>query len=138
MAEPRHDFVFYDGSCGLCHHAVTFLVKRDVAGDRFRYAPLGGETFESRVPADVRASLPDSIVVVTAEGECLVRSRAAIHLLRRLGGAWRVAAALASVVPSFAADRVYDGVATIRRRIFAAPKGACPILPAHLRERFLP
>jgi len=42
------------------------------------------------------------------------------------------------LVPRPLRDVVYRCVARVRRRIFAAPKDACPLLPKHLRERFVP
>ena len=41
------DILFYDGSCGLCHRAVRFILAEDRSGTAFRFAPLGGETFAS-------------------------------------------------------------------------------------------
>ena len=36
------DLLFYDGTCGLCHRAVTFALARDPDGSRFRFAALQG------------------------------------------------------------------------------------------------
>ena len=58
--------VFYDGSCGLCHRAVQFLLARDNRGARFRYAALQGAT-AARLIGDVDAH-PDSMVVQCADG----------------------------------------------------------------------
>ena len=128
--------LFYDGSCGLCHRAVRLLLAEDLDGAAFRFAPLGGETFEAHVPPDVRASLPDSLVLLTDDGRVLTRSAAFRHLLGRLGGLWRLLADALRVVPEPAQDTLYDGIARIRLRLFAPPKDTCPMLPPHLRERF--
>ncbi len=128
--------VYYDGSCGLCHRAVRFLLAEDVDGSRFRFAPLGGDAFEAHVPPAERRALPDSVIVGTEDGRLLVRSDAALHLLERLGGAWRILGLVAGIVPRAVRDAAYDGVASVRKRLFRAPKEACPLLPAALRERF--
>jgi predicted DCC family thiol-disulfide oxidoreductase YuxK len=128
--------IFYDGHCGLCHHAVRFVLAEDRAGAAFQFAPLGGPAFEGAVPATVRAGLPDSLVVQRADGRILVRSAAVRHVLHRLGGAWRVAAWLAAALPARLLDAVYDAIARGRRRLFAAPAEACPVLPPALRARF--
>jgi predicted DCC family thiol-disulfide oxidoreductase YuxK len=128
--------VFYDGHCGLCHRAVRFILAEDRAGSAFRFAPLQSEEFSARVSAAARSNLPDSLVVLTSEGMLLVRSSAVLHILGRLGGAWRVLGALGRAVPTGIRDWVYDGIARIRHRLFAAPPDACPIVPKHLRERF--
>jgi predicted DCC family thiol-disulfide oxidoreductase YuxK len=128
--------LFYDGSCGLCHRAVRFVLAEDREGTAVRFAPLGGETFEGRLAPEVRAGLPDSLVLLTDDGRVLVRSTAARHLMARLGGLWRLVAAAIGLVPVRLVDALYDGIARIRYRLFAKPKDACPILPPHLRERF--
>lgn len=127
--------VFYDGDCGLCHWAVGFLVRRD---EGLRFAPLGGVAFRREVPEGVRAGLPDSLVVRTAEGRVLVRGGAVIHLLGRLGGVWALAAQILDRLPRPWIDGLYEAAARRRRRWFRRPEGACPLLPADQRARFDP
>lgn len=130
--------LFYDGHCGLCHRSVLFVLHHDPAGRTFRFAPLGGPTFLSTLSEAERTGLPDSIVVQAADGRLLLRSRAAAHVLRRLGGGWQVLGSLVLVVPRPVADFVYDFVARIRHRLFDRPVDACPLVPADLRGRFDP
>jgi len=99
---------------------------------------LQGETFSARVAEARRAGLPDSVVVLTRDGELLVRSAAFLHIFRRLGGGWRVLATFLSVVPRWLRDFVYDLVARIRYRVFGKREELCPIVPAGLRARFDP
>ena len=129
--------LFYDGTCGLCHRAVRFVLAEDPDGAAFRFAPLQGDAFLAQVPDAERARLPDSLVLVTADGRVLTRSAAMRHLLASLGGIWRVLAAVVQIVPARLQDALYDGIARIRHRLFARPKDACPILPPDLRERFI-
>jgi predicted DCC family thiol-disulfide oxidoreductase YuxK len=117
---------------------VRWLLAEDVGGTRFRFAPLQGATFEARVDASVRSSLPDSVVVRTADGRLFMRSSAIAYSLTRLGGLWRVAGALMFAVPQPLRDFVYDRIARVRRTVFAAPKELCPLLPPHLAARFEP
>jgi predicted DCC family thiol-disulfide oxidoreductase YuxK len=135
-AELRES-LFYDGGCGLCHRAVRFLLAEDV-GQRFRFAPLGGPTFLSLVSEADRARLPDSLVVRTEEGRLLTRSAAVVHLLKRLGGLWRVIGTLGGCVPRSWLDWAYDVIARVRHRLFAKPDDACPVVPRELRARFDP
>lgn len=128
--------VFYDGGCGLCHRWVRFVMAEDREGDRIRFAPLASEAFEQSVPRERRAGLPDSIVVATAGGRLLVRSEAVLHILERMGGAWRAIAIGTSAIPRPIRDFAYDAVARVRKRIFAPPPDACPLGPAHLHARF--
>jgi predicted DCC family thiol-disulfide oxidoreductase YuxK len=132
------EYLFYDGHCGLCHRAVKFVLKHDRSGRAFRFAPLQGQTFQARVAEEQQAGLPDSVVMLTRDGELLVRSAAFLHIFRRLGGGWRVLAAVLSVIPRGLRDFVYDFLARIRYRVFGKRGDLCPIVPAELRARFDP
>ena len=137
-ASTNPELLFYDGHCGLCHRAVKFVLKHDRSGKAFRFAPLQGSTFQSRVFPEQRAALPDSIVVLTDTGSLLVRSDAFIHILRRLGGGWRFLAGIVDVIPRSLRDLAYDFIARVRYRVFGKRDDLCPIVPADLRARFDP
>ena len=131
------EILFYDGHCALCHGAVKFVLKRDRAGI-FHFAPLQGETFQSRVPPEKRAGLPDSVVILTLDGDLLIRSSAFLYIFRKLGGGWRFLACLLGVIPRPVRDAAYDLIARIRYRIFGTRDDLCPIVPPDLRARFEP
>ncbi|QDG52303.1 DUF393 domain-containing protein [Persicimonas caeni] len=135
------DHVFYDGSCGLCQRTVRFLLAEDPAEPyAFRFAPLASDAFARRLgeaaPERSVSEMPDSVIVITERGEVLERSEAILYLGKRLGGLWRVLATAASWVPRGVRDRVYDGVAAIRHKLFERPKEACPMMPPEVRGRF--
>lgn len=132
------DRVFYDGSCGLCHGAIKFLLSEDT-GASFKYAPLESDSFQTHVKDDAvhgKATLPDSVVVLTGDGALLVKSTAALYLMSRLGGAWRVLSWCGQALPRAVRDVVYDVVASQRKKLFATAETACPLLPPELRRRF--
>ena len=131
------DTIFYDGQCGLCHRAVRFLLAWDQDGERFRFASLGSQAFQAAFSEQERQEFPDSLIVLTGDGAVLTRSAATVHLLRRLGGLWRVLGTLLSWVPASARDALYDMIARLRYRLFASPAETCPLLPPELRARFL-
>jgi len=137
-ASSKPELLFYDGHCALCHGAVKFVLKHDRSGNAFRFAPLQGATFQSRVSAGERADLPDSIVVLTEDGTLLLRSNAFVHILRRLGGGWKIFGGVLAVVPRPLRDVVYNFVARIRYRVFGKRDDLCPIVPPDLRARFDP
>lgn len=107
--------LFYDGNCGLCGGAVRVVARHDRSG-QIRFAPLGGETFERLVPAEVRAGLPDSLVVFTPEGDLLTQSGAVIHLLLRMGPAWRLMGTVLAWIPESLRDAAYRMIARLRSR----------------------
>ena len=133
--------IFYDGGCGLCHLAVRFVLAEARHLDDFVFSPIGSSSFSAAVSSNDRrnddspASMPDSIVVQSG-GSLVFRSDAILLILGRLGGLWRVIGIVCSVIPRLLRDRVYDWVARNRKRLFTPPQAACPVLPAHLRERF--
>ncbi len=133
-APETTDEVFYDGTCGLCHSGMRWLVAEDATGTSFRYAPLFGDAFAAAFPD--ATGLPDSVIVKTFGGATLVRSDAAVHLLARIGGIWRIVGSLCGVLPRHVRDAMYDFVARIRYRVFGRQKDACPLMPADLRSRF--
>ena len=113
--------VYYDGDCGFCHGFVRFVVSEESAEEGFRFAPL--ETGET-------------VVVRTAEGAMLTHSDAILHILGRLGGLWCIAGGVGRLVPRVLRDAMYRGFARMRRRLFARPDHACPVMPARFRARF--
>jgi predicted DCC family thiol-disulfide oxidoreductase YuxK len=134
-AEPAR--LFYDGACGLCHAAVRFVLAEDPEGRAFRFAPLEAESFAAAVPSDVRATLPDSLVLLRPDGKLLLRAAAVREICARLGGIWRALGIASHAVPLALLDRAYDVVARVRKRVFAKPIDACPLVPVDLRARFL-
>jgi predicted DCC family thiol-disulfide oxidoreductase YuxK len=131
------EIIFYDGHCGLCHRFVRFVIAEDKSGKLFRFAPLDSEVFRKAVAESKRAHLPDSIVLLSSEGDLKIRSAAILHVLRQLGGLWRAIATIAGIIPSVLLDVIYDGIARVRLRLFKKPEDVCPVVPAHLRNRFL-
>lgn len=128
--------IFYDGRCGLCHRSVRFILEKDSRA-LFRFAPLQGRLFEEAFEPAIRQSLPDSIVLQTAEGSLLLYSSAVVYILKQLGGVWKIAGILLGIVPSFLGDAAYRLIARLRRKLFRQPEGLCPLIPPHLRSRFL-
>jgi predicted DCC family thiol-disulfide oxidoreductase YuxK len=135
---PQTEYIFYDGHCGLCHRAVKFVLKHDRTESAFRFAPLQGETIKSLLSPEQRATLPDSFVVLTRDRTLLTRSNASLHVMLRLGGAWRSLANILNLVPRSFRDLVYDFVARVRYRVFGRHDDLCPVVPPALRARFDP
>lgn len=129
--------IFYDGYCGLCHRTVNFVMPRDPNGEKFRFAPLQGEAIKQALTQEQRDNLPDSVVVLRRDGRLLVKSTAIMHILKRLGGGWAVLGTIGSLIPRPIRDLGYDGVASVRHKLFKKPSDACPMMPPELRARFL-
>ena len=130
--------LLYDGICGFCNGAVQAILRLDRHGD-LRFAALDsdfGKAVTARHPflADV-----DSVVFVDDPGgpdeHVTVRSAAALRVAKYLGGPWRALLA-AGAIPAPVRDRLYDGFARIRYRVFGT-HDTCPIPAPEVRARFL-
>jgi predicted DCC family thiol-disulfide oxidoreductase YuxK len=133
----KREVIYFDGTCGLCHRLVRFVLAEDRAGI-FCFSPLQGTAIRGVLSEHARAGLPDSVLVHEASGAMLVKSTAVAHVYERLGGIWRICASLIRLVPRPLRDVGYDVVAKLRRRLFKRPDDSCPVMPAALKARFVP
>jgi predicted DCC family thiol-disulfide oxidoreductase YuxK len=129
------DLVLYDGGCGLCSRLVRFAQARDSAAS-LRFAPLQDPRAAALLDRHGRrAGDLDTVYAVLepgAPGERLLwKGRAAIHVVARLGGAWR-AVRLLELLPARLLDATYDLVARHRRRV-PGPPDSCALPPPHDR-----
>jgi predicted DCC family thiol-disulfide oxidoreductase YuxK len=132
----RVEYILFDGTCALCHGFVTFVLKRDRGPQPFHFAALQGEWVKRRLTEETRRGLPDSVVLLDAEGQIHTESTAVICVLRRLGGWWGVIAKVLGLVPRSLRDWGYRMIARMRRKVFGSKSDLCPIVPAELRGRF--
>src|SRR5687768_3779180 len=128
----RGEVLYYDGSCAMCHGFVRFLLAEERSGT-LRYAPLQSAGFASNVPEDVRASLPDSLVLRAQDGRLYLRSDAVVYVMLSMGGQWTALGTLLRFVPRALSDLAYDGVGGMGFRLFGRTSEACPLMPPHLR-----
>jgi predicted DCC family thiol-disulfide oxidoreductase YuxK len=129
--------IFYDGDCALCQGFVRFLLLCDRDGSRFVFSPLQGHLIAQLLDPGTRAALPDTLVLRATDGQVRIRSEAVLGALDRLGGFWRLVGILGRIVPRGMRDKVYAWFARTRRKIFGGTHYHCPLVPAHLRDRFV-
>jgi predicted DCC family thiol-disulfide oxidoreductase YuxK len=130
--------VFYDGHCGLCNRVVRFVLAEDLTLAAFRFAAFNSETFRTIVPEKDHSSSTNSLMVIASDGKVLRRSAAVLHILRQLGGIWKLFAGLGVVIPVNVRDYIYDGIARIRYRFFRFSTATCPLIPDDMKARFAP
>lgn len=130
--------LLYDGICGFCNSAVQAILRVDRHSD-LRFAALDSDFAEGVINRHPELAGVDSMVFVDNPGESdervWMRSAAALRVAGYLGGPWRVLLA-ARVVPAPVRDRLYDGLARIRYRIFGT-HDTCPLPAPEVRARFL-
>jgi predicted DCC family thiol-disulfide oxidoreductase YuxK len=135
MTEMPARIVLYDGVCGLCDRAVSWLLRHDV-DRKLSFAPLQGLT-AARLRR-THPEIPDELdtVVYVEDGRVFLRSRAFVQLARHLRAPWRWAHA-ARWFPAPALDLVYRLVARIRYRVFGK-LDTCRMPSEDARSRLLP
>jgi len=112
----RAGVVVFDGSCAMCSRIARFIRERD-RHDRFALEPAQsprGSDICRRCGVEPR---DPSTLVLLQDGQCYVRSAAALRIAGGLGFPWALAGA-ARVVPSPLRDAVYNWVARHRHRLF--------------------
>jgi predicted DCC family thiol-disulfide oxidoreductase YuxK len=127
--------VLYDGTCGLCHKSVRFILRHE-RDHELKFAPLQGET-----AAALRArhrEIPETLesVVLVDDGHVRLRSKAFAYSARHLRAPWRWGYAM-RWLPGFLMDLGYRVIAKIRYRIWGRADECALPSPEH-RARFLP
>jgi predicted DCC family thiol-disulfide oxidoreductase YuxK len=101
QSQAKCDQILYDGTCGVCQRSVQFVNNQDHS-QSFAFEPLEG------------GAAADTVILRTANGTIYTKSAAAIQILKRLGGGWRIVAGLLEVLPLSIRDSIYDWVARHR------------------------
>jgi len=110
----NHSIVFYDGDCGFCQFWVQFILKRD-SDQHFLFAPLQAKWIH-HLHAGLVASSKLDTVYLYSEGKLFTKSAAALQIIQKLGGVYKIAMIIV-VVPAFIRDFFYDLIAANRHRI---------------------
>ncbi|MDA1015272.1 MAG: DCC1-like thiol-disulfide oxidoreductase family protein [Planctomycetota bacterium] len=132
-AKVGDSVVFFDGVCGLCNRFVNFVLPRDRHA-RIRFSPLQGTLAKDLVSEADRLNLN---TVVYWNGSIGYRKSAAIvRVLWKLGGVWRVIAAVLWCVPWPIRDVGYLLISKFRYRLFGQLE-TCRIPTPGERSRFL-
>ena len=128
------NLILFDGVCNLCSVLVQFVIHHDRVG-KFRFAAIqseiGREIFCSHGldPVDLQ-----TFVFIT-DGRVYMRSDAAIEVVSRFGGAWRIFRVF-HLAPRVLRDSIYSTIAQNRYRWFGR-KEVCMIPTPEIKERFL-
>ncbi len=125
--------LFYDGSCGLCHRWVRFILKHD-QDSRFSFAQLQGSTAKKYIHASFRQSLIS--VALFHNQRLYIYSSAVVRILWWLGGRWKVLGWLIFLIPFPIRDFGYLVVSQMRYRIFGKLDQCSLPSPTH-RKQFL-
>ncbi|WP_214096410.1 thiol-disulfide oxidoreductase DCC family protein [Candidatus Methylacidithermus pantelleriae] len=129
--------VFYDGTCGLCHRWVQWVLQRDRSGI-VRFATLQGRCFEKLARDYPWLKEMDSLVVVDLtrpDRPPLVRAQAVARVLEEFPG-WRIVARCIRSSPQWVWNWLYEKTAQRRYSLFSN-QGWCRALTPQEKKRFV-
>ncbi len=123
--------VFYDGSCGLCHGSVQWLLKTDKRA-LFYFATQQGRHYQ---PLTNQSPDVDAIVYYR-KGDVYEEAEALAWICYDLGGVWRFFYGVWKVLPSALSRYLYFLVAKRRYGIFGKAT-SCKLPEPNERMRML-
>jgi len=132
----KGEVIFYDGNCALCHGVIRFILSEQQS-QQYKFSPLQSETFENTFTDIQKRGFPDSFIVYTENKKPLTEGRAAIYVMRSLGGFWYVLGSALDFLPDTFLNLGYRLIAKTRIKLFGTTDSLCPILPENLRTQFL-
>lgn len=126
--------VLFDGVCNLCNGSVNWLIDHDKK-NVLQFASLQSEYAQQTIgKLGLQGSYLDTMVLVDGENY-YVRSTAILHMLKLMGGIYRIAFVFV-IIPAFIRDAFYNFIARNRYRWFGR-QDACRIPTPELKAKFL-
>lgn len=128
-------YIYFDGICNLCNSTVLFLIKRD-KNKKFKFASFQSESGQ-QVLKELHVNEESyKTIIYRSENRLYFKSSAILHILKDLGGLWKIAFAC-MVIPSFLRNILYMAISRARYRIFGRQQ-SCMLPTPDIMDRFLP
>lgn len=124
--------LFYDGDCGFCNRAVSFVLKKDKTAT-IKFSSLQSEFAQHLLTENGRDSLSLDTIVLVDDGVLYDKSNAAIQLCKYFSWPWKPLV-LFKIVPRILRDFVYDMIAKNRKRL---AKPYCVLDSSSQKSRFI-
>jgi predicted DCC family thiol-disulfide oxidoreductase YuxK len=120
--------------CNLCNCAVKCIIRIDKK-ERIRFAPIQSVPGQSLLKkSSIDSNVIDSVVYLSG-GRVFLKSSAVLHLLKDIGGAWKILFGFI-IIPRFIRDFFYDLIAKSRYRVFGK-RESCMLPSDEIKRRFL-
>ncbi len=126
--------ILFDGVCNFCISIVNFIIKRD-ANEKFKFAALQSERGQALLKKYGLSTHDFDTIIFICGDTCFIKSSAGLHVLKELGGVWKLFYAFI-VVPAPIRDFIYSRIANSRYRIFGR-RDTCIIPTPEVKRRFL-
>src|SRR4030095_4558218 len=89
MSNSESHILLFDGVCNLCNRIVQFTIKRDPKG-KFKFASLQSESGQALLKKFGLPTRDFHSFVFISGNKCFLKSSAGLHVLKELGGAWKL------------------------------------------------
>lgn len=129
--KPKH-IIFFDGSCGLCHRSVQFVLSHD-KNKIFYFSPLNSDFSKKEL---VSTDTSVDTFYLKSNDVLYQKSQAWAKTLYLLGGIWLLIAVILSKLPTTLLDNCYDFIAKHRFKIWGK-KENCDLLSKEQKDRFI-
>tara|TARA_X000001036_G_C20236925_1_gene626354 strand:+ start:69 stop:446 length:378 start_codon:yes stop_codon:yes gene_type:complete len=120
--------IYYDGKCALCHAAVKIVLKLDNK-QVFKFSPLS-------LLKTNQNEIPDSIIL-RLNNDLYYEGEAIRIILENLNFFGRTLSIFTKIIPLKLLNFFYRIIAKNRSIWIRKSKNQCPIVPKHLRSRFI-
>jgi predicted DCC family thiol-disulfide oxidoreductase YuxK len=134
MGNDSRRIILFDGVCNLCNGVVQFIIRRDPYA-RFKFVALQSERGLQLLKQFGFPEDKFNFIVYIREGKSIIKSTAILHILRDLGGVWRIFYAFV-IIPKFIRDFIYNFFAKRRYKLFGR-MDSCMVPTPTIRNRFL-
>ena len=131
--DSRH-IVIFDGVCNLCNGAVSFIIKRDPAG-QFAFTPMQSPIGQRLIDKYGAKMVGVDTFLLVKHGRCFERTDAALEITKDLTGSWHLLRVL-KILPRPFRDYFYRLIARNRYKLFGK-RATCMVPTENVRKRFL-
>ena len=121
------NIIYYDGECGLCHSAVSFILKVD-SKSKFYFSPLSN--------LNNNLKYIDSIILKRGD-EVFYEGQAIIMIFENIENNWNYLAKVLKLIPINFLDTAYRWVSRNRAKISVKKVSSCPMVPSCYQKRFI-
>ena len=129
----QQNLLLFDGVCNLCNGFVQFVILHDKK-KKFKFSSLQSSFSQALIAENYPELKEMKTIAYITNGEMMVRSTAALYILKDLGGIFSLTFG-AMIIPAFIRDFFYNWLSA-RRYKFFGKSAVCMVPTAELRERF--
>ena len=132
--KTKQSILLFDGVCNLCISTVNFIIKRD-SKEKFKFTTLQSESGQALIKKFGLPTNDFNSIVFISRGKYFLKSTAVLHILKELGGVWKLCYVFI-IFPRPFRNFIYRIIANTRYRIFGK-RDICIIPTPETKQKFL-